>query len=44
MAEHKHGSMDIRDQEKTFAGFVRFTVWTVAIVIVVLIFMALANS
>jgi hypothetical protein len=44
MAEHKHGSMDIRVQEKTFAGFMRFTVWVVGIVIGILIFLALANA
>lgn len=43
MAEHKHGSMDVREQEKTFEGFVRFSVWTVAISIGVLIFLALVN-
>ena len=42
--EHAHGSMDIRAQEKTFAGFVRMTVWVVAIVIVVLVFMGLVNA
>jgi len=42
--DHKHGSMNIRDHEKTFAGFIRTTVWAVAIVALVLIFMALANS
>jgi hypothetical protein len=44
MAEHKHGNMDIRDQERTFAGFLRFTQWAVGIVFVVLVFLALANS
>jgi hypothetical protein len=44
MAEHKHGSMDIRVQEKTFAGFMRFTVWVVGVVIAILIFMALVNA
>ena len=44
MAEHKHGSMDTKVQEKTFAGFVKFTQWAVVIIIGVLIFMALANS
>ncbi len=42
--EHKHGSMDIREQEKTFAGFIRLAVWTVVIVVVVLVFLALANA
>lgn len=44
MAEHKHGSMDIREQEKTFAAFIRFSTWGAAISIGVLIFMALANA
>lgn len=43
-AEHKHGSMDIRAQEKTFAGFMRMSVWVAAISIGILIFMALVNS
>ncbi|MCU0817081.1 MAG: aa3-type cytochrome c oxidase subunit IV [Cypionkella sp.] len=44
MAEHKHGSMDIRDQEKTFAGFIRLSIWGACISIGVLIFLALANA
>jgi Ni,Fe-hydrogenase I cytochrome b subunit len=44
MAEHKHGSMDIRVQEKTFAGFIRLTTWGAGISIAVLIFLALANA
>jgi len=44
MAEHKAGSMDIRVQEKTFAGFVRFVTWAVVLIIAVLIFMALVNA
>ena len=44
MAEHKQGSMDIRAQEKTFAGFIRLSIWGAAISIAVLIFMALANA
>jgi Bacterial aa3 type cytochrome c oxidase subunit IV len=43
-AEHAHGSMDIRAQEKTFAGFVRMTVWVVTIVVVILVFMGLVNA
>ncbi len=44
MAEHKHGSMDIRAQEKTFAGFIKLTIWGAGIAICVLILMALANA
>lgn len=48
MADHnadpKHGSMNIREQEKTFAGFIRLSTWVVAVVIVVLVFMGLVNA
>lgn len=44
MAEHKPGSMDIRQQEKTFAGFVQMVMWGAGIAIAVLIFMALTNA
>jgi hypothetical protein len=43
MAEHKQGSMDTRAQEKTFDGFIRFSIWGAGISIAILIFMALAN-
>lgn len=44
MAEYKQGEMDIRTQEKTFAGFVKASIWVGSAAIVVLIFLALANS
>ena len=44
MAEHEHGSMDTKVQEKTFAGFVRMSTWGAVISILVLIFMALTNA
>lgn len=44
MAEHKPGTMDIRTQEKTFDGFVRFVTWGSVISILVLVFLALANA
>jgi hypothetical protein len=44
MAEYKPGSMDIRQQEKTFAGFVSMVMWGAGIAIAVLIFMALADA
>jgi hypothetical protein len=43
-SEHKHGSMNIRAQEKTFAGFIRMSIWVVCISIAILIFMALVNA
>jgi hypothetical protein len=44
MAKYEHGKMDISEQEKTFNGFVRWSVWGASISIGVLIFLALANS
>ncbi|ATQ54934.1 aa3-type cytochrome c oxidase subunit IV [Paracoccus yeei] len=44
VTEHKHGSMDISDHQKTFAGFIRVSTWVVGLSIAVLIFLALANS
>lgn len=41
---HKHGSMDVKNHEKTFAGFVNFTKWAVIVIVGVLIFLALANA
>ena len=44
MAEHKHGSVDIKVQEKTFAGFIRMVTWGAGISIGFLVFMALVNA
>ena len=43
-SEHKPGSMDIRVQEKTFVGFMKFTQWGVIIIFAILIFLALVNA
>ncbi|MEZ5750755.1 MAG: aa3-type cytochrome c oxidase subunit IV [Paracoccaceae bacterium] len=45
MAEHHvHGSMDTSVHEKTFAGFIKMSIWVAAIAIGALIFMALVNA
>ena len=44
MAEHTHGNMDITEQKKTYAGFMRWTVWTLVIIAIVLIFLALTQT
>lgn len=44
MAEHKHGSMDIRTHEATFSSFMGFVTRGAVICILVLIFLALTNS
>lgn len=43
-ADHIHGTMDIRTQEKTFAGFIRMVIWGACISIGILIFLALTNA
>ncbi|MAM63605.1 aa3-type cytochrome c oxidase subunit IV [Maritimibacter sp. UBA3975] len=44
MAEHKQGSMDISVQEKTFEGFIKFSVRSVVAIIVVLILLAIVGA
>ncbi len=43
-SEHVHGSMDIRAQEKTFAGFIRMSIWVAVAAIAVLVFLGLTNA
>lgn len=43
MADHKHGEMDITEQQKTFDGFIKFTIWTTVVIIVSLILLAMIN-
>ncbi len=38
------GSMDIRAQEKAFAGFIRMATWGIVICVLILIVMALADA
>jgi len=44
MAKHEHGSMDTTEHERTFAGFIRATIWVTAVSFGILIFLALVNS
>lgn len=44
MSEHKHGTMDITENERTFAGFIRWTVWACILIAIVLIFLALTQT
>lgn len=43
-SEHKHGEMDIRAHQETFAGFIRATTWVCALALAVLVFLALTNA
>lgn len=44
MAEHKHGSMNIDVQEKTFEGFIKWTIRVVIASFAILLFLAIFNS
>ncbi|RLJ51739.1 aa3 type cytochrome c oxidase subunit IV [Litoreibacter meonggei] len=44
MAEHKHGSMDTEDHEKTFQGFVKFTTYAVIGILIFLVLLAMVNG
>ena len=41
MADHKHGEMDIKEQEDTFNGFVKFTQNSVIVILALIVLMAL---
>lgn len=41
MSDHKHGDMDIKEQEKTFNGFMKFTTNTVIVILLIIIGMAI---
>lgn len=41
MAEHKPGSMDITEQEKTFSGFMRYSMNIAIVCIAIIIFLAI---
>lgn len=44
MADHKHGEMDITEQTKTFDGFIKFTTWSVIVILLFTVFLAVFAS
>lgn len=44
MADHEHGSMDITEQEKTFDGFIRWSIRVAVASIAIILFLAVFNS
>ena len=44
MAEHKHGTMDTRVQEKTFEGFIKVAVRSTIAILVIVVIMALFGA
>ena len=41
MADHKHGEMDTKVQEETFAGFMSFTTKSVIVILLIIVGMAI---
>lgn len=41
MAKHKHGSMKIESQIRTYDGFVKGVTWTIGICVGILVFLAI---
>jgi len=44
VSEYKHGSMDVSNQQKTFAGFLKGGIWLGGIATGILVFLAIFNS
>ena len=44
MGDHKHGEMDTTTQKRTFAGFMNVAIYAVAVIFIVLIWMAIFIS
>lgn len=42
--EHKQGTMDVTEQEKTFAGFMTFTKWVLIGIVCILVFLAIFRT
>ncbi|MDO5657791.1 MAG: aa3-type cytochrome c oxidase subunit IV [Paracoccus sp. (in: a-proteobacteria)] len=44
VTDHKHGTMNIAEQERTYNGFLKFLTWGTIACLAVVIFLALANA
>ncbi len=44
MSEHENGTMDARDHEKTFNGFVRIVGWVAIVILLFLLFLGMVNG
>lgn len=44
MADHETGKMDITEQERTFEGFLRWSVRAVMVIVVALILLYIVNG
>ncbi|WP_299723890.1 aa3-type cytochrome c oxidase subunit IV [uncultured Tateyamaria sp.] len=41
MVDHKHGEMEIKGNEKTFDGFMKWVTWSVIVILVLIVGMAI---
>lgn len=41
MADHEHGTMDTKTQQKTFDGFMSFVTKTIVVIVAILVLMAI---
>ncbi len=44
MSDYKHGTMNVSNQEKTYAGFIKGGIWLGGVSIGILVFLAIFNS
>ena len=44
MAGHKHGSQDVSENQKVFEGFIRISATVIAVVLIVLVFLAIVGT
>ncbi len=44
MAKYEHGSMDVTEREKMFAGFLNYSKWIIIAIIAILILLAIVNG
>ena len=44
LTDHKHGEMDISEQQRVFYGFIKFGIYVGLFSVFVLVFLALFNS
>ncbi len=44
MAKHEHGTMNSEVQEKTFYGFIKFVKWSIILILLFLVFLAIVDG
>ena len=44
MADHQHGSMDTKDHERVYGGFITFSTRAVIVIVAALLLLAMINA